>query len=539
MIRLDATNRKLQAVLAGAITTNQLPCTVSYSDKTSTDYVGATQLTNTNSTTAVDICAAPGASTVRDIDYLSIRNRDTAAATVTVMLDDNATDYEIVKATLAVGDQLVYTHGDGWRVIDTDGNLKTGSSGAGVTDGDKGDITVASGTWTIDAAAVTLAKMANLAQDQFIGRTTASTGVPETATITAAARTVLDDATVGDMLTTLGGASLGANTFTGDQTLGAGAKLVFEGTTDNAYETTVDPGDPTADRTLTLPNKSGTFATTDDAVSLLAQDFRPSLTSGVPVTTADVTAAGTIYMVPKTGNRIALYDGSNWNIRTSAEFSLALSALTSGKPYDIFCYDNSGTPTLEFLVWTNDTTRATALAYQDGVLVKSGDATRRYIGTFYTTGTATTEDSATKRFLYSYYHQVRRRLVRVETTANWTYTTGSFRQANNSSANQVEVVQGVAEHPVSISVSATNSVSSGSAGAYVGIGVDSTTVSAASRVVTTVAVVGAAFGSSVADYNSVPTAGKHTYAWIELGAANLTWYGKFGGSHGIIGEVLG
>lgn len=52
--------------------------------------------------------------------------------------------------------------------------------------------------------AVTLAKMANLAQDLFIGRTTASTGVPETATITAAARTVLDDASVAAMATTLG-----------------------------------------------------------------------------------------------------------------------------------------------------------------------------------------------------------------------------------------------------------------------------------------------------------------------------------------------
>lgn len=53
-------------------------------------------------------------------------------------------------------------------------------------------------------ANVTLAKMANLAQDQFIGRVTASTGVPETATITAAARTVLDDTTVGAMRTTMG-----------------------------------------------------------------------------------------------------------------------------------------------------------------------------------------------------------------------------------------------------------------------------------------------------------------------------------------------
>ncbi len=63
------------------------------------------------------------------------------------------------------------------------------------------------GTAGITDAAVTLAKMAPLAQDQFIGRITTSTGVPETATITAAARTVLDDTTVSAMVDTLGGAS--------------------------------------------------------------------------------------------------------------------------------------------------------------------------------------------------------------------------------------------------------------------------------------------------------------------------------------------
>ena len=194
MIRLDATTRKLQAVLAGAVTTNQLPCTVSYSDKTSTDYVGATQLTNTNSTTAVDICAAPGASTVRDIDYLSIRNRDTAAATVTVMLDDNGTDYEIVKAALAVGDSLIYTHGDGWRTVDSFGQVK---SGFAVPDGDKGDITVSSsGTvWTVDNDAITYAKMQNVsATDKLLGRSTAGSGDVEEIACTAFARSILDDA---------------------------------------------------------------------------------------------------------------------------------------------------------------------------------------------------------------------------------------------------------------------------------------------------------------------------------------------------------
>lgn len=63
------------------------------------------------------------------------------------------------------------------------------------------------GTSSLSDGAVTLAKMANLAQDQFIGRTTASTGIPQTATITAAARTVLDDTTVSAMVDTLGGAS--------------------------------------------------------------------------------------------------------------------------------------------------------------------------------------------------------------------------------------------------------------------------------------------------------------------------------------------
>ena len=56
-------------------------------------------------------------------------------------------------------------------------------------------------------ASISLAKMADLAQDLFIIRTTASTGVPQTATCTAAARTVLDDATVAAMVDTLGGAS--------------------------------------------------------------------------------------------------------------------------------------------------------------------------------------------------------------------------------------------------------------------------------------------------------------------------------------------
>ena len=42
-----------------------------------------------------------------------------------------------------------------------------------------------------------------------------------------------------------------------------GATVVFEGATDDAYETTLTATDPTADRTITLPNASGTVAFVD------------------------------------------------------------------------------------------------------------------------------------------------------------------------------------------------------------------------------------------------------------------------------------
>lgn len=74
-----------------------------------------------------------------------------------------------------------------------------GSGGAGTPD----DNSVS--TIKVQDAAITLAKMANLAQDKFIVRTTASTGVPEVATVTAAARTVLDDTSVSAMLATMSG----------------------------------------------------------------------------------------------------------------------------------------------------------------------------------------------------------------------------------------------------------------------------------------------------------------------------------------------
>ena len=51
-------------------------------------------------------------------------------------------------------------------------------------------------------------------------------------------------------------------TMVGDLTMDEDADIVFEGATADAYETTLTVADPTADRTITLPNETGTVLTT-------------------------------------------------------------------------------------------------------------------------------------------------------------------------------------------------------------------------------------------------------------------------------------
>jgi hypothetical protein len=199
---------------------------------------------------------------------------------------------------------------------------------------------------------------------------------------------------------------------------------------------------------------------------------RLTLASGEPVVVAtDVTGATAIYFTPYKGNVISLYDGTSWAAYTFSELSLPLGTLVAATNYDVFIYSNAGTPTLEIgAAWTNGTTRAVALAFQNGIYVKSGAPTRRYLGTFRTTSTTTTEDSITKRLLWNVDNQIIRRAYK-DDAAGHSYT-GGWRIYNADATNKVEVVVGLlATANMSMTVQITGP---GAGAAYAALGIGST-----------------------------------------------------------------
>jgi hypothetical protein len=76
-------------------------------------------------------------------------------------------------------------------------------------------------------------------------------------------------------------------------TASAGAVLVFEGTTADAYETTLTVVDPTQDNTITLPNTSGTVTINDATQTLTNKTLTSPTISGSPVITG-LSSAGMI-----------------------------------------------------------------------------------------------------------------------------------------------------------------------------------------------------------------------------------------------------
>jgi len=325
---------------------------------------------------------------------------------------------------------------------------------------------------------------------------------------------------------------------------------------------------------------SNSHAIIDAAIAML-HSGRLTLTTALPVTTADVTAATQIFFTPHRGNVIALWDGaSTWVLHEYTELSLystdvqngtftngskVISGLTDARrlavgmtitaahmggtiasinsntqvtgsanatasetvsttfkvaaslPVDVFVAYWGDAVVLRQIIWTSGTARATALQYQDGVWVSSGDTTWRYLGTYRTTLTAgQIEDSVTKRFVWNYYNRALRYLYCKEATDH--FYNGAVRKWMNADTNNLlEVVVGIAEESLTVSIEAVIKAGADASyytvrfyadGADAGIGVTGGDLSTYN----------VQFSGSAAGYPvPVPVIGYHYYQVYELG----------------------
>jgi hypothetical protein len=199
----------------------------------------------------------------------------TAGSVATTIASNAVTNSKILNSTISLGKLNTTGTANSTTFLRGDGAWSVPPSG-GISDGDKGDITVSSsGTvWTIDAAVVAFGDIQDIPSDTLVGRDSTGTGSVESISL---------DST----FEFTGSSSIRRAALTGDVTASAGSN-----------STTIANGVVTNAKLANMPNgtvkcnTSGTGAPPSDCTSLPA-----SMTQG-SVTTIYTTVGANTYTVP-------------------------------------------------------------------------------------------------------------------------------------------------------------------------------------------------------------------------------------------------
>lgn len=312
-----------------------------------------------------------------------------------------------------------------------------------------------------------------------------------------------------------------------------------------------DPGGTPTSNKLTLARAFGLVVGNPQS--------RLSTESGVAApATSDRTAQGTLYDVPCIPSGMATggigfmttWDGTRRRVQEIGQVNLSLT-LTSGKNYDVF-RKNSDLSLVLSNAWTNDTTRADALATAGGLIVADSDNTYVWRGTIRASASNVTADSggATgttqvggQRFVWNSCNQIDRPLKVIDTDNFWSYATATIRQAQAASGNKVEYVTGDAKSPVrALLVVGNQNASAGTT--QVGVGVDSTTTFSGLRGIGYNLTGAAVVTTLIGEYAGHPGLGYHYLSWNEIGAAGGAgnyFYGDAGDNtqSGLIAWLMG
>jgi hypothetical protein len=233
---------------------------------------------------------------------------------------------------------------------------------------------------------------------------------------------------------------------------------------------------------------------------------RLSLSSGVAVQTADVVGGTTIYYVPYVNDYLPVL-----GLTIGSGVSLSLDSNSghtgyqqSGKLFDLFLYNSSGTRLLGTgPAWTSSTARSAAIDQttvagiwtNTSTMALKTDATSStisasagtalYVGTMYAsangqctcqfTPTGASGGAAAILGLYNTYNQVPYKCIVKDTKTSWTYNSTTWRQADGSTGNQIQILSGLGtEQTISTYYALTGP--GASSDSEVGIGINSTTV---------------------------------------------------------------
>lgn len=225
----------------------------------------------------------------------------------------------------------------------------------------------------------------------------------------------------------------------------------------------------------------------EDLLNLVTPQGRLTLTSGTAVPTSDVSAATTVYYTPATGVLGPIWDGTSFgNVNVGGELSQATAdatkspaAVAASQVYDKFLWSDAGTirctrgPTWASGTAGSNTVRGTGsgsteLIAVNGILVNKNAITNgpaagfgTYVGTICSNasssidlkfGSSAAGGGAAVVNVWNAYNQVPVTAIARDSTANWSYQSGSPRFANTpvggGVGNRVTFVCGLAVCPV-------------------------------------------------------------------------------------------